>query len=84
MAARCALNPGYFSRAFRDEAGMPMFKVINTIRAQKACMLFKRSDMPILEIANAVGHNNVSFFNRYFKKIIKTSPRDYRKDGKNL
>jgi AraC-like DNA-binding protein len=78
MARRCGLNTSYFSRAFREEVGMPPFEYINRIRVQKSCLLLKRTDMTILEIALSVGYNNVSFFNRYFRKIMKMSPREYR------
>ena len=49
------------------------------VRIQKSCLLLKRSDMPILDVAYAVGYNNISFFNRYFRKIMKMSPREYRR-----
>jgi len=79
LATRCGLNPSYFSRAFKQATGMPLFTFLNHLRVQKACMLLKRSNMPIIEVAYAVGYNNLSFFNRYFLKIIKMSPRDYKK-----
>ena len=33
---------------------------------------------PIIEIAYEVGYQNISFFNRCFKKQLQMSPRDYR------
>ncbi|MCK4541992.1 MAG: helix-turn-helix transcriptional regulator [Spirochaetales bacterium] len=78
IASRCALNPSYFSRSFRETAGVPLFEYINRIRIQKSCILLKRSDMSIIDIAYSVGYNNISFFNRYFRKIMKMSPREYR------
>jgi AraC-like DNA-binding protein len=78
MARRCGLNSSYFSRAFREAVGVPPFEFINRIRVQKACLLLKRTEMTILEIALSVGYNNISFFNRYFRKIMKMSPREYR------
>lgn len=83
MASRCALNPSYFSRAFREAAGKPLFEYLNTIRIRKACSLLQRTEMTILDIAYSVGYNNVSFFNRYFKKIMNISPREYRKISKS-
>jgi AraC-like DNA-binding protein len=78
MARSCGLNSSYFSRAFREAVGVPPFEFINRIRVQKACLLLKRTEMTILEIALTVGYNNISFFNRYFRKIMKMSPREYR------
>lgn len=78
LARLCGLTPSYFSRVFTVKTGTPVFEYINHIRIQKACTLLKRSDMTVIEIALAVGYNNISFFNRYFRKLNGMSPRDYR------
>ena len=54
------------------------FEYINRIRIQKACLMLKRGNLQITEIAFAVGYNNLSFFYRYFSKIMKMTPREYR------
>ena len=82
IADRCALNRSYFSRAFHNAAGMPLFEFINRIRVRKSCILLKRTNQSIIDIAFATGYNNISFFNRYFKKIMKISPREYRNRAK--
>ena len=79
LASRCALNSSYFSRAFRQQAGVPLFEFINRLRITRACQLLKSSDLTILEIAFSVGYNNVSFFNRYFKRLKLVSPGEYRR-----
>ncbi len=79
LARLCGLTPSYFSRVFKEKTGTPVFEYINRIRVRKACVLLKRSNMSIIEIAYAVGYNNVSFFNRYFRKLNGMSPREYKK-----
>jgi AraC-like DNA-binding protein len=78
LAERCGVNPTHLSRSFRQTTGTPLFEFINRIRIQKACGLLKRTDLTVLEIAVSVGYNNVSFFNRYFRKLMRMSPREYR------
>ena len=78
IAARCALSPTAFSREFKRVLGSPLFEFINKVRIQKACELLKHSRKTIIEIATDVGYNNVSFFNRYFRKIVSMSPTMYR------
>ena len=78
IANRCAINTTSFSREFKRITGSPLFEYVNKIRIQKACILLKRSRKTVLEIAMEVGYNNVSFFNRYFKKIMGMSPTTYR------
>lgn len=72
------LNPSYISRIFKESTGIPLFEYLNRIRIQKACHLLKRTELSILDIAYSVGYNNVSFFNRYFRRIMQMSPREYR------
>ncbi len=79
LANLCGLAPSYFSRLFREKTGVPVFEFINRIRVQKACGLLKRTEDTIIDIAFSVGYNNISFFNRYFRKIMNMSPREYRK-----
>lgn len=79
LASSCALNSSYFSRAFKEHAGIPLFEFINRKRIDRACQLLKNSDLTILDIAFSVGYNNVSFFNRYFKKLNRMSPGEYRR-----
>jgi AraC-like DNA-binding protein len=79
IAAHFGLNPSYFSRLFARRTGMPLFAYMNRLRIQKSCILLKRSGMSILEIAFSVGYNNLSHFNRYFRRIMGESPREYRK-----
>jgi AraC-like DNA-binding protein len=78
IAARYGLNPSYFSRLFHKEAGVSLVAYINRLRIQRSCQLLKRTRISILEIALSVGYNNISHFNRYFRRIMGMSPREYR------
>ena len=79
LASRCALNSSYFSRAFKEYVGIPLFEYINRLRIDRACHLLKNNDMTILDIAFSVGYNNISFFNRYFKRLKGVSPGEFRR-----
>jgi hypothetical protein len=70
------------TRLFARQTGMHMFEYLNRVRIQKSCLLLKRSSMSIVEIAFAVGCNNLSHFNRYFRRIMEMSPRAYRNSRK--
>lgn len=72
-------SPAYFSRLFSREIGVPPFEYINRVRVRHACSLLRSTDRSITEIAFEVGYNNVSFFNRYFRKIMQRTPREYRR-----
>lgn len=82
FVTRCAMNAADFSRRFKESAGYPLFEYINRQRIRRACALLKSSDEPIIDVALAVGYNNVSFFNRYFSRIMGQNPRTYRRSGR--
>lgn len=82
ISSRCALSPASFSREFKRIAGCPLFEFINKVRIQKACSLLKHSNASVTAIAMDVGYNNVSFFNRYFRKTIGMAPTEYRSVAK--
>jgi AraC-like DNA-binding protein len=44
-----------------------------------ASRLLISSDSSILDIAAEVGFDNLSYFNRSFKKRFQQTPREYRK-----
>lgn len=78
LVAKCALNTTDFSRLFKARTGYPLFEYINRRRIQRSCVLLRKSRLTILEIALEVGYNNISFYNRYFQRIMGTTPSDYR------
>jgi AraC-like DNA-binding protein len=78
IAARFGFNPSYFSRLFHRQAGVPLVEYINGVRIRRSCVLLKRTSLGVLEIAFSVGYNNLSHFNRYFRKLMGISPREYR------
>ncbi len=80
LAALMETSPTHLSRVFRREIGVPLFEYINRTRIHKACALLRRTSLPVTQIAVDVGYNNVSFFNRYFRRIMRCSPREYRRE----
>lgn len=78
LAARYSVSPGYLSKRFREMTGIPLFEYINCERVKKACSLLKSSNHSVIDIAFSVGYNNISYFNRYFRKIMKMTPKEFR------
>ncbi|MBN2441437.1 MAG: helix-turn-helix transcriptional regulator [Spirochaetales bacterium] len=79
LARENGFSTSYLSRYFKHKTGLCLFEYINKLRVRRACFLLKNTNKKIIEIAYEVGYNNISFFNRYFKKILKISPVEYRK-----
>jgi len=69
----------YISRRFREEMGNTVTGYVQKVRMDKCCKLLAGSDIAITEIAQSVGYHDPKFFNQLFKRMIKMSPREYRK-----
>lgn len=69
----------YVSRRFKQETGLCVREYVQKIRVEKSCELLAGSDMRISEIAQAVGYEDIKFFNQVFKRLMQVSPREYRR-----
>lgn len=67
-----------FARQFKEYAGRSMSEFVNRLRIQAACKELEDTHKTIIEVAFNSGFNEVSFFNRLFRREIGTSPREYR------
>ena len=74
----------YFMRFFKKYMGMTCVDYINEYRLKIATNLLETTDMSIMEIAVKVGVNNISYFNKIFKKKFNLTPKEYRKNLKNI
>lgn len=79
LATRCALSVYHFCRVFKQVTGSTVVAYINQLRTGKAAALLSASDMPVRDIAAAVGWEDECYFSRCFKKWFGVSPSDYRK-----
>jgi AraC-like DNA-binding protein len=72
-----------FARQFRRHSGRSFSEFLTQIRLRAACQELEETDRPVLEIALANGFSHVSFFNRVFRRILRSTPTSYRrKSGK--
>lgn len=68
-----------FCNFFKERYRVTFIEYLNTVRIGHACKLLKDSNRNIMEIAYSCGFNNLSNFNRQFKKFKKMTPREFRK-----
>jgi YesN/AraC family two-component response regulator len=69
----------YLSRIFREITGFTVNEYINITRIKKAQQLLEQSDLNITEIADSIGYESITYFEKVFKKYLETSPLKYRK-----
>lgn len=57
---------------------MPFTEYLQTKRLNEAMQLLEETSLSVLEISNAVGYENDSFFRRKFKERFSVTPKQYR------
>ncbi len=68
----------YFSRLYKNAAGISPYQYLMTVRFGKAQELLKFSDLSVKEVAYKIGYKEANQFNRAFKKRFNISPNKYR------
>lgn len=72
-------NEKYLGRLFKNKTGFSVTEYTNRRRIEKIIPLIKNTDIPITEISVRAGFNNVTYFNKVFKKITGEAPTEIRK-----
>ena len=76
-------NKAYLGRMFKKENNMTIAEYINRQRIEAAKELLQNSSETVIDIANKVGFNTVTYFNKVFKKVLHMSPIQYRNTSKH-
>jgi AraC family L-rhamnose operon transcriptional activator RhaR len=72
------ISENYFSKLFKEVAGINFSEYVQKVRIDEACRLLRETDLKVLEVALRVGFNDLKFFYDVFKKITGKTPGDYR------
>jgi AraC-like DNA-binding protein len=79
LACGCALSISRLSHLFRAEAGLTLKEFRRKRRLEVAMKMLATTDMPIKQIAYALGYRHTSSFVRAFEVNAGMSPSDYRR-----
>jgi AraC-like DNA-binding protein len=82
VAEVAGLSRSQFSRFFKIRTGKTYIEFLNELRVESACTLLASINNKIDHICYDVGFQNLSHFNRIFKRIKGVSPSTYRKQKK--
>lgn len=78
MAKEVNLSQSHFMKYFKNTMGTSFIDYLNEYRLTMASRLLISSDSLIIDIAAESGFDNLSYFNRAFKKRFCLTPREYR------
>lgn len=74
------LHPAAFCRFFKEKSGKSLSEFVNDMRISYACRLIIEDKMNVSQICYESGFNNLSNFNRTFKKHTGFTPTNYFKE----
>ena len=78
-AEACGCSQSHFMRWFKKMTGQGFTAYLNDHRLNLAAELLRITDATVLDIAGRVGFDNLSYFNRLFKRRYGMTPREYRR-----
>jgi AraC-like DNA-binding protein/ligand-binding sensor protein len=68
----------YFCRRFKMETGLTFVEYLSRVRIEQAKILLHNNNLRVSEIAYEVGFQSLTHFNRTFRKLVRSSPTEYR------
>lgn len=77
-AAVCYYSTSHFMKFFKASMGESFIQYLNNYRLRIASQLLISTSDNIIDIAEKTGFDNLSYFNRCFKKRFGISPGQYR------
>jgi len=79
VAALANMSPQSFCRFFKHSTRKTFLSFLNELRVGHACRLISENRYNISEIGYKSGFNNLSNFNRQFRRVMGKTPSAYRK-----
>lgn len=73
------MAPASACRFFKSSTGLTIFEYLNKIKIDYACKLLLNTELNIVDISYDCGFNNLSHFNKQFRKFLGKTPSEFRK-----
>ncbi len=81
VAAQVNLSERQLSRIFRNATGVSILTYLTRLRMDRAMQLLLHSELPIKQVAAAVGYPDTHYFTTLFGRYTRTTPGAYRRSG---
>lgn len=80
VATRVGMSRFQFSRMFKREYGKTFQDYVMECRMREAARLLRNPSASVTEVAWLVGFTDISYFSRLFKRFLKQTPSEYRRN----
>ncbi len=84
LAELVSMAEGSLCRFFKMHVGTSIFDYLNQIKVEFACKLLMDQELTIVDACLDSGFNNLSHFNKQFRKNTGVTPTEYRKRFRGL
>ena len=78
-AQAAGISENYLSRQIKQYTGRSVGDWIDSVRIVRAKRLLAETSDPIIDVANAIGLDDQSYFARFFKRETGQTPSEFRK-----
>lgn len=78
LADLCQYSEYHFMRFFKKHIGLTCIQYINNLRLEKSSLLLTSTNNAIMDISLEVGFDNLSYFNKLFKRKYNLTPKKFR------
>jgi AraC-like DNA-binding protein len=79
LAASAGMSRSAFAVRFKELLGQAPLEYVTEWRMQKAVQLLRDPDKKLFDIARSVGYESDAAFSKAFKRVIGSTPGDYRR-----
>ena len=79
IARVCYYSKSHFMKFFKEAMGMGFIQYLNDYRLSIASQMLLMTGDSILEVAEKTGFENLSYFNRMFKRKYNLTPGQFRR-----
>lgn len=78
VADIACMTPNSFCRFFKKRTNKSFTGFLNEVRIRNASRLLIQENLPVNDVCYLVGYNSITNFNKQFKKIMGSTPKQYR------
>ena len=78
------LSVSRYIALFKEVTGSSPYQYVISLRLNTACEMLRDSSLSVTQIAEVLGFQNCFFFSKLFKKHLKMSPTQYKKQSLNI
>ena len=78
VASVACMTTNSFCRFFKKMTNKSFTQFLNEIRIRNASRILIQENFPVSEVCYLVGFNSITYFNKQFKLIMRTTPKTYK------